>query len=56
MAQHLYQFALVVKNDKDNITIKTVAASKQAAKNAVVLAEGCPETAIISCKSIKQYY
>lgn len=47
------QYNVVVKHDKGKTTIKTSGSSEQAAKEKVMKAENCPESAIISITPIK---
>ncbi len=50
--QETKNFAIKVKHDAGVKTIKTSASDESAAKKKVCDAEGCPESAIVSCKEV----
>jgi len=46
----LKHYTLKVKHDNGKVNLKTTASSEKEAKEKITKAEGCPESAIISCK------
>lgn len=46
----LKHYTLKVKHDNGKVNLKTTASSEKEAKEKIMKAEGCPESAIISCK------
>lgn len=54
--KHLFKYKVKLNNDAGTIILTVVAHSYQNAKNIVVIAEKCPETAIKEVKQIEQIY
>ncbi len=50
---HMIQFSATIKHDKGSFKIHTVATSEEVAKQMIMKAEGCPESAIIKIKTKK---
>lgn len=50
--QESKKFSVKVKHDSGVKTINTTASDEATAKTKVCTAEGCPESAIVSCKEV----
>lgn len=52
---HINQYTVFVKHDSGKATFIVIASTEQVAKEKVMIAEGCPESAITKVRHTKKY-